>query len=76
MKKIIMMTIAAAACACMTGCDPVEKSADIDKSWTDHGSACWTKVVTIENHKYVILYGIRLGSIVHAASCECMNGRK
>ena len=47
---------------------------DIDKGWTDHGSACWTKVVTIENHKYIILSGTRFGSIVHAASCECMNG--
>lgn len=76
MKKIIITAIVAAACACMTGCNPVEDSADIDKSWTHHGYACTTKVVTIENHKYVILHGARLGNIVHAASCECMNGRR
>lgn len=69
------MTIiaAATAIAILAGCDKVENDTNIDKVWTYHGNCCKTKVVNIDNHKYIIMDGNYSGNIIHAASCQCMN---
>lgn len=70
MKKLLIVSV---ICAVLTGCAKFEDDKENETAWTYHGKASATKVVTIENHKYVIMYGYRAGCIVHAASCECMN---
>ena len=47
-----------------------------EDGWTSHCNYwrrpdAYTKVVEIEGHKYIILTGYHMGSIVHAASCPC-----
>ena len=72
MKKMIMAIIVIATAA-LAGCsENVENSKEIDKAWSDHGFNCYTKVVDIESHKYIIMDGYKCGRIVHAASCWCM----
>ena len=70
MKKLLIVS---AVCTMLVGCRKTIKDANVDDAWTFHGNDCTTKVVTIENHKYVIMDGWYSGGIVHAASCECMN---
>lgn len=69
MKKLI---IAAVAAAILAGCTKVENDKNIDDAWCLHGMNCYTKVVEIEGHKYIILDGSYSGNITHAASCWCM----
>ena len=70
MKKLLIVS---AICAVLAGCSKVEDDKNVDNAWTYHGHDCVTKVVAIEGHKYVIMDGWYSGSIIHAASCECMN---
>ena len=70
MKKLLIVPI---ICAVLAGCANVEDDKEIDKAWTGHGNGCATKVVTIEGHKYVLMDGYYSGTIIHAASCDCMN---
>ena len=69
MKKIL---IALAAAAALVGCRKVEDDKNIDDAWTNHGNACWTKIVEIEGHKYILMDGSYSGTLIHAASCWCM----
>jgi hypothetical protein len=72
---IIIMTISiiALSMAILQGCDEVVKDNNIDNAWTYHGMSCYTKVVEIEGHKYIIMDGSYSGNIIHAASCSCLN---
>ena len=66
------MMIIAAVTAIFTGGVKVEDAKDIDKPWSRHGKDCYTKVIEIEGHKYILMDGSYAGSIIHAASCKCM----
>lgn len=54
-------------------CDsnPAEQSPNYDNPWTKHGRETATKVVEIENHKYILYDGCYSGGIIHAESCHC-----
>ena len=71
-KMTIMTTAVVAIAAILTGCHKTEDSKDIGKAWCCHGMSCYTKAVEIEGHKYIIMDGSYCGTIIHAASCECM----
>ena len=60
MKKLLIVS---AICAVLAGCSKVEDDKNVDNAWTYHGHDCVTKVMD----------GWYSGSIIHAASCECMN---
>ena len=73
MAKKMTIVIAVAATSILAGCDKVECDENMDKVWLSHGKECYTKVVDVEGHKYIIMNGIYSGGIVHAASCTCMS---
>lgn len=66
----------------LTGCSGTsyEDASDKDNSWIQHGNEVTTKVVEIEDHKYIIMDGFYSGGIIHAESCKCkkvnLNKRK
>lgn len=72
LAAIVVATIATASI--LVGCDKVEddKYKNLQDGWCFHGIYCRTKVVEIENHKYILMDG-RVCGIIHSASCECMN---
>jgi len=74
MKK--KMTIIAATALLLSGCYNIVDDKDKYDAWTNHGMSCYTKVVEIEGHKYILMDGSYAGTIVHAASCHCMEKRK
>ncbi len=79
MKKLIAIAVAAIS---MAGCyryrETINLSDDYDSAWLDHGCVCRTKVVTIENHRYIIVHkgGGQTCNIIHAASCSCTSQGK
>lgn len=73
MAKKMTIVVAATATAILAGCVKVECDENTDKAWLSHGKECYTKVVEVEGHKYIIMYGIYSGGIIHAASCTCMS---
>ena len=68
MKKMIIAV--AAACA-LAGCIKTVDSKEAEEAWTNHGNACFTKVVEIEGHKYILMDGSYSGTVIHAESCHC-----
>ena len=55
---------------------PINNDKQSEDGWTSHCSDwgrpdAYTKVIEVEEHKYIILAGHHMGSIVHAASCPC-----
>ena len=64
MAKKMAIIAAAAATAILAGCDRVENDKDIDKAWTYHGNDCYTKVVEVEGHTYIIMDGFYSGNII------------
>lgn len=55
---------------------PINNDKLSEDGWTSHCSDwgrpdAYTKVIEVEGHKYIILTGLHMGSIVHAASCPC-----
>jgi len=70
MKKLI---IASALALGLTGCNCSVDDTNIADPWTYHGNCCRTKVVNIDNHKYIIMDGNYSGNIIHAESCHCKN---
>jgi hypothetical protein len=56
----------------LVGCSAsFEDASDRDKAWMSHGNYTSTKVVKIEDHKYIIMVGFKAGNIIHAESCRC-----
>ena len=72
-KKMIIIV---AAALLLSSCDKVEDDKNKDDAWTSHGMSCYTKIVEVEGHKYILMDGSYAGTIVHAASCHCMEEKK
>jgi hypothetical protein len=69
MNKLIVMV---GLSTMLVGCsDSLEDASDKDNKWISHGIDVVTKVVEIEGHKYIIMYGYYSGGIIHAESCGC-----
>ena len=79
MKKIIIIAIAAVLLA---GCDETEskgaapKSTCLESVATGDSSIVHYEVVKINGHEYVSASRIKAISLLHAASCPCMNSGK
>lgn len=78
MKKIMAILCVVGLSMIFAGCSPASNghndspSANGYNGWEKHSTFVRTKVVTIENHKYVLAQVVGESvSIVHAASCEC-----
>ena len=73
MAKKMAIIAAIAATTILAGCGRVENAKSTSNAWTYHGRECCTKVIEVEGHKYILMDGYKAGSIIHAASCRCMN---
>ena len=70
MKKLLIASVLALG---LTGCYKCIDDTNVAGPWTYHGNSCQTKVVNIDNHKYIIMDGNYCGNIIHAESCHCKN---
>jgi len=74
MKNLIVIAASALMSSWFAGCSPVVEGPETKDPWISHGYGAMTKVVTIENHRYIVLSdGCRGHVIIHAASCGCMD---
>lgn len=75
MKQIIAIITVVATCAlAVVGCTENTKNTKTKErlnEWIYHGHECYTTVIFIEGHKYIIMDGYKCGNIVHAESCSC-----
>lgn len=71
--KILMIIAIVGLGSILVGCDNPsnENVSDKDNMWLPHGRFAATKVVEIEDHKYIILDSSSGASIIHAESCRC-----
>ena len=70
----LSILVLAAQTGVMTKHDkPINNDKPSEDCWTSHHGyrPTYTKVIEVEGHKYIILSGHHIGSIVHAASCPC-----
>jgi hypothetical protein len=73
MKKLMLIAMISLS-TILVGCgDPPssENVHDKDNTWMPHGRCVRTKVVEIEDHKYIMMDGYHSGGIIHAESCGC-----
>ena len=71
MKKILLAIAIALAAGCTQEVEDYGSA-----QWVCHGCGIHTKVVEIENHKYILMRGFKCGSIIHAESCPCKKSSK
>lgn len=83
MKKLMIMLLGVALMMCMGGCNSdttIDEPHSEDRIWMYAGKGVRMRIVTIENHHYLLT--LRDGGYsptahtIHAASCPCMTKNK
>lgn len=67
----VVASILIGLCGCTNGTETSSNGINTNNGWIGFGFGHWTKVININGHEYIILYGMSSSDIIHSGSCQC-----
>ena len=74
LSALVSMLIGLCGCTNRNGND--SSGREMGNGWINFGFSHLTKIIYIEGHEYIILYGARSSDIIHSGSCQCNSKNK